>query len=79
MDRETWWATVHGVTLSDRTYNIHTHTHTHTHIYVCTQIQMYTKSFHQVTRVIEHIAYQIIPIRLILETADMMVPLPRLS
>lgn len=39
---------------------------------------MYTKSFHQVTRVIEHIAYQIIPIRLILETADMMVPLPRL-
>ena len=35
-DRETSWATVHGVTkswkrLSDRTYNIHTHTHTHTH------------------------------------------------
>ena len=39
---------------------------------------MYTKSFHQVTGVIEPIAHQIIPIRLILETAGMMVPLPRL-
>ena len=82
MDRETSWATVHGVTksskrLSDRTYNIHTHTHTHTCLH--TQTQTYTKSFHQVTGVIEPTAHQIIPIRLILEAAGMMVPLPRLS
>ena len=32
MDREAWWATVHGVEKS-RTRLTHTHTHTHTHTY----------------------------------------------
>ena len=31
MDRETWWATIHGVLKSQTLLNTHTHTHTHTH------------------------------------------------
>ena len=31
MDREAWWATVHGVTRSWMWLSTHTHTHTHTH------------------------------------------------
>ena len=30
MDRETWWATVHGATKSWTWLSTHTHTHTHT-------------------------------------------------
>ena len=31
MDREDWWATVHGVTKSWTQLNTHTHTHTESH------------------------------------------------
>ena len=31
MDREAWWATVHGVAKSQTRLSMHTHTHTHTH------------------------------------------------
>ena len=31
MDRETWWATVHGVAKSQTQLIAHTYTHTHTH------------------------------------------------
>ena len=33
MDREAWWATVHGVTKSQTTEHTHTHTHTHAYTY----------------------------------------------
>ena len=39
MDREAWWATVHGVTKNQTRLSTHTHTHTHT---VCTYIYIYT-------------------------------------
>ena len=42
MDRETWWATIHGVLKSQTLLNTHTHTHTHTHIGVATIIALYT-------------------------------------
>ena len=31
MDREAWWAIVHGVSKSQTRLSTHTHTHTHTH------------------------------------------------
>jgi len=81
MDGETWWVTVHGVmTEWQNIQHAHTHTHTHTQIYMPahTNTNVHWK-FSSGDRSHRKIAHQIIPIRLILETAGMMVPLPRLS
>ena len=36
MDREAWWARVHGVTQSQTQLRTHTHTHTHAHAHTHT-------------------------------------------
>ena len=39
MDREAWWATIHGVIKqSDTTGCTHTHTHTHSYYLICTEL-----------------------------------------
>ena len=38
MDREAWWARVHGVTQSQTQLRTHTHTHTHAHAHTHTDL-----------------------------------------
>ena len=39
MDREAWWAVIHGVAKSWTQLNAHTHTHTHTQVVIIEALQ----------------------------------------